>query len=31
MLAADDPLAQWRGRLLDACGGLARQAPGYDI
>lgn len=30
MLAADDPLAQWHGRLLDVFGGLARQAPGYD-
>ncbi len=30
LLAADDPVAQWRGRLLDAFGGLARGAPGYD-
>jgi len=30
LLAADDPIALWRGRLLDAFGGLARAAPGYD-
>jgi glutathione S-transferase len=30
LLAADDPLAQWRDRLLDAHDGLARAAPGYD-
>jgi glutathione S-transferase len=30
LLAADDPLAQWRGRLLDGFGGLARCSPGYD-
>ena len=27
LLAADDPVAGWRERLLDAHGGLARQAP----
>ncbi|AOU92694.1 glutathione S-transferase family protein [Achromobacter ruhlandii] len=27
LLAADDPVAAWRERLLDAHGGLARQAP----
>jgi glutathione S-transferase len=27
LLAADDPVAAWRDRLLDAFGGLARQAP----
>ena len=31
LLEADDPVAQWRDRLLDAFGGLARSAPGYDI
>lgn len=30
LLAADDPIAQWRGRLLDAFDGLGRRAPGYD-
>ena len=30
LLAADDPIAQWRGRLLDAFDGLGRKAPGYD-
>lgn len=30
LLEADDPVAQWRERLLDAFGGLARAAPGYD-
>jgi glutathione S-transferase len=30
LLAADDPVAVWRDRLLDAFGGLARAAPGYD-
>lgn len=29
LLAADDPVAAWRGRLLDAFGGLARQSPAY--
>jgi glutathione S-transferase len=29
LLAADDPIAAWRGRLLDAFGGLARKAPAY--
>jgi len=29
ILTADDPIAAWRGRLLDAFGGLARAAPGY--
>lgn len=27
LLAADDPVAQWRGRLLDLYGGFARQSP----
>jgi glutathione S-transferase len=30
LLEADDPLALWRDRLLDAYDGLARAAPGYD-
>lgn len=30
LLAGADPVALWRGRLLDAHGGLARTAPGYD-
>ncbi|MBL8385728.1 MAG: glutathione S-transferase family protein [Burkholderiales bacterium] len=30
LVEADDPVAQWRERLLDAFGGLARAAPGYD-
>ena len=30
LLASDDPLAQWRDRLLDAFDGLGRSAPGYD-
>jgi glutathione S-transferase len=29
LLAADDPVASWRGRMLDAFGGLARSAPAY--
>jgi len=29
LLAADDPVAAWRGRLLDLFNGLARKAPGY--
>jgi glutathione S-transferase len=29
LLAADDSVAAWRGRLLDAFGGLARRAPAY--
>jgi glutathione S-transferase len=29
LLAADDPVAAWRGRLLDMFGGLARKAPAY--
>jgi glutathione S-transferase len=29
LLASDDPIAAWRGRLLDAFGGLARRAPAY--
>jgi len=30
LLAADDPVAAWRGRLLDLFNGLARKAPGYS-
>src|SRR5712691_1376744 len=29
LLATDDPIAAWRGRLLDAFGGLARKSPAY--
>lgn len=29
LLAADDPIARWRGRMLDLHGGLARRAPAY--
>ncbi len=29
LLAADDPVAAWRGRLLDAFGGYARRSPAY--
>jgi len=29
LVAADDPVADWRGRMLDAFGGLARKAPAY--
>ena len=28
LLAAEDPVAVWRGRVLDAFGGLARKSPG---
>ncbi len=30
LLEADDPIAEWLGRVLDAYGGVARSAPGYD-
>lgn len=30
ILERDDPVAQWRERLLDAFDGLARRSPGYD-
>ena len=29
LLAADDPVYAWRGRMLDLYGGLARKSPGY--
>jgi glutathione S-transferase len=29
LLAADDPVADWRGRMLDAFDGLARRSPAY--
>jgi glutathione S-transferase len=29
LLAADDPIAAWRGRLLDAFDGFARKSPAY--
>ena len=31
LLASDDPIAAWRERLLDAHGGVARQATGYPV
>jgi glutathione S-transferase len=31
LLAADDPVFAWRGRMLDLYGGLARKAPGYGV
>ena len=31
LLAQDDPIAQWRDRLLQAFNGLAASAPGYDL
>ncbi|MFH5926134.1 glutathione S-transferase family protein [Roseomonas xinghualingensis] len=31
VLAADDPVHAWRGRLLDAFGGLARSVPAEDL
>ncbi|NKC34252.1 glutathione S-transferase family protein [Falsiroseomonas selenitidurans] len=30
LLAADDPVAAWRQRMLDLHGGLARQVPAFD-
>ncbi len=30
LLAADDPVRPWRGRMLDLFDGLARRAPGYE-
>lgn len=31
LLAADDPIAAWRGRMLDLFGGMARANKGYDL
>ncbi|MBV1798242.1 glutathione S-transferase family protein [Siccirubricoccus sp. G192] len=31
LLAADDPVAEWRSRMLDLFGGLARATPGHDL
>jgi glutathione S-transferase len=31
LLEADDPVAAWRGRMLDLFGGLARKAKGYPV
>jgi glutathione S-transferase len=31
LLAADDPVAEWRGRMLDLFGGLARATPRHDL
>jgi glutathione S-transferase len=30
LLAADDPVAAWRGRMLDAFDGFARRSPAYN-
>ena len=30
VLEDDDPIRAWRERMLDAYGGYARRAPGYD-
>ena len=29
LLASDDPVAAWRGRMLDAFGGFARKSPAH--
>jgi glutathione S-transferase len=31
LLERDDPVRQWRDRLLDRFDGLARAAPAYDV
>lgn len=31
LLEKDDPVRQWRDRLLDRFGGLARKSPAYDV
>ena len=31
LLAEDDPIYAWRGKLLDAFGGMARKSPGYAV
>ncbi len=31
LLAADDPIAAWRGRMLGLFGGMAGAAPGYPV
>ena len=31
LLEADDPIAEWRGRMLDLFGGLARRSLGYEV
>jgi glutathione S-transferase len=31
VLAEDDPVYAWRGRLLDAFDGMARKSPGYEV
>jgi glutathione S-transferase len=31
LLDEDDPVRQWRDRLLDCFGGLARAVPAYDV
>jgi glutathione S-transferase len=31
LLEAEDPVAEWRGRMMDLHGGLARSTPGYEV
>jgi len=31
LLEADDPVAEWRGRVMDLFGGLARRAKGHEV
>ena len=31
LLAENDPVYAWRGKLLDAFDGMARKSPGYDV
>jgi hypothetical protein len=31
LLEKEDPVKQWRDRLLDSFGGLARKSPAYDV
>lgn len=31
LLEAEDPVAEWRGRMLDLFGGLARSTPGHPL
>ena len=31
LIAKDDPVYAWRGRLLDMYDGMARDAVGYDV
>jgi glutathione S-transferase len=31
LLEADDPVAEWRGRVMDLFGGLARRSVGHEL